>query len=209
MARRCWGLLALAALLAGCPTREFYLQKAEVPWEARGIARIEVPAFDAPPTAWAAADEARKQIVETLERGTVQVVEASGKPDAVLKGAIANYSQTSTPSAPRRVLKESNQIQGEVYAWDMDITHVVQLTLALRLVGTDGAAIWSRDGSGTANEVNTVTLNWPGDDPLPPPAANPFPPDPSLYERLRRNALDQAIQPLVAALATRYGYRNL
>jgi hypothetical protein len=199
----------LAAMLLGCPTREFYLQKSEVPWEARGVTRVAVPAFEAPPTAWAAADAARNQIVSSLSRGTVQVVESTQNPDAVLKGAIASYVQNSTPGAPRRVLMQSTQIQGDVYSWNEDIVHVVQVTVVLRVIGNDGSAIWSKDASGQANETNTITLGWPGDDAMAPPPSMPLPPNPALYERLRQNAMDQALAPLLAALATRYAYRPL
>lgn len=209
MPRGAWLLLPLAALaLLGCPTHEFYLQRSEVPWEARGITKVAVPVFDAPPTAWAAADEAHARVVEALGHGTVQVVDEKDHPEAVVKGAIAHYIQSSTPGAPRRVLQDANQQIGQVYVWELDVSHVIQVTLAIRVLTAEGGLVWSKEGSGQGSESNTVELNWPGDDPVPPPAAIPFPPDPALYERLRRNAMDQALQPLVEALATRYSYRT-
>ena len=42
-----------------------------------------------------------------------------GKGQAVLHGAVVNYTQTSTPGGPRRVLKQTNTIEGQVYTWDL------------------------------------------------------------------------------------------
>ncbi|MDB5097255.1 MAG: hypothetical protein JWM80_1676 [Cyanobacteria bacterium RYN_339] len=201
-------LLLAACVLAGCPTREFYLNRSEVPWEERGILKVELPAFEAPAEAWAAADAARRAIAEALGRGTVTLVE-TGEGQAVLHGAITNFTQRSTPSGPRRVQKQTTTLTGEVYAWDMDVTHVVQLTLVLRLVTKSGTPVWSREQSGMSTETNTVTLNWPGSDPVPPPASMPLPPDPLLYDRLRQSAVRQALDPMIEALAVHYAYRNL
>ena len=38
MKRLAW--LGLACLLAGCPTREFYLDRSEVPWEERAVRSV-------------------------------------------------------------------------------------------------------------------------------------------------------------------------
>ena len=46
-------LLLAAVLLAGCPTREFYLDRSQIGWEDHGIRMLELPAFEAPPEAWA------------------------------------------------------------------------------------------------------------------------------------------------------------
>jgi hypothetical protein len=203
-----FGLVLAAALLAGCPTREFYLDRSQVPWEEHAIRKLELPAFEAPAEAWAAADAARRSIAEALGKGTVTLVEA-GQGQAVLHGAIVNYTQRSTPGGPRRVLKQTTTIEGQTYTWDLDVTHVVQLTLALRLVTASGTPLWSQEQSGMSTETNTVTLNWPGNDPVPPPASLPMPPDPLLYDRLRQNALGQALDPMIQAITVHYAYRNL
>jgi hypothetical protein len=201
-------LLLAALALTGCPTREFYLDRSQVAWEDHGIRTLELPAFEAPPEAWAAADAARRAIGEALGKGTVTLVE-QGKGQAVLRGAVINYVQTSTPGGPRRVLKQTNTIEGQVYTWDLDVTNVVQFTLTLRLVSASGTPIWGQEQSGMSTETNTVTMNWPGSDPVPPPATMPLPPDPLLYDRLRQNALRQALDPMIQAITVHYAYRNL
>ena len=97
--RRWWWAGAL--FLLGCPTQEFYLQRSDVPWEANHVARLAVPAFEAPALSWGAADDARKRIIEALGKGTVEIQAGSGKADAVLHGAIAGYDAR----------------QGASYAW--------------------------------------------------------------------------------------------
>jgi hypothetical protein len=206
MKRLAW--LGLAFLLAGCPTREFYLDRSEVPWEERAVRTLELPAFTSPPEAWAAADQARRAIAEALGRGTVTLVE-TGQGQAVLNGAIINFTQRSTPGGPRRVLKQTNTIEGQVYTWDLDVTHVCQLTLAVRVLGKDGTPLWSKELSGMSTETNVTTMNWPGNDPVPPPASMPLPPDPALYDRLRENAMRQALEPMIDAITVHYAYRNL
>jgi hypothetical protein len=201
------GLPCALALLAlwGCPSREFYRQDPEVAWESHGIKRVELPAFEATPDAWAVADSARQSLMAALGRGTVEVVEAA--PQATLKGAVASYVQSTTPSSPRRVTQ--NTSTGVAYVWEMDVTNAVSLRLALRLLGPRGNVLWSKETYGTDSETAAVTLNWPGNDPVTPPAILPAPVDPRIFERLRERALRQALSPLVDALTVHYGYRNL
>lgn len=202
-------LLTLTLALAGCASREFYLQESEVPWEAQGIRQVEVPAFDAQANAWVAAETARQAITEALARGTVQVVEEGGQ--ATLNGALPYYREGSNPGAPRRVLRSTGtgSLYSETYAWEMDVTHLVELKVVVRLVTERGQVLWTKESFGNANETTAVTLNWPGSDPVPPPAVMPYSADPSTFTRLRERAMAQAVDPLVEALTVHYGYRPL
>lgn len=202
--------LGLAALLtSGCPSREFYRVEPEAPYAASGIRQLEVPAFEASPNAWPVADAARLALCRELARGTIELVDKNGQ--GVLHGAIAQYTETTTPSAPRRVAVNggTSVVSASSYRWDMDVTHGVQLRLVLRLVGADGRPLWSKDAYGSASETSSVTLNWPGSDPVTPPAVLPAPVDPSVYQRLREQALDEALAPLIGALTLHYGYKEL
>lgn len=201
--------LLLLATLAGCPSREFYLKQSEVAYETHGIQRLAVPAFDAQPSAWVAAETARQAIIGALARGTVQVVEEGAQ--ATLEGALPYYREGSNPGAPRRVLRSSGtgSLYSETYAWEMDVTHLVEIKLVVRLVTAGGQVLWTKDAYGTANETTAVTLNWPGSDPVPPPAVMPYPADPGTFTRLRDRAMDQAIRPLVEALTVHYDYRPI
>lgn len=202
-------VVLLGLCLAGCASREFYLQDSEVRWEEKGIQRVEVPAFEAQPTAWVAAEEARRTIMGALARGTVQVVEE--KAQAILNGAMPFYREATNPGAPRRVLRTTGTgtLMSETYAWEMDVTYMVELKLVLQLVTDRGQVLWTKETFGTANETTAVTLNWPGSDPVPPPAVMPYPADPGTFTRLRDRAMDQAVQPVVDALTVHYGYRTL
>lgn len=202
-------LLALALLLTGCPTHEFYLQHAEVPWQQQNITRVAVPAFDAPPDAWVVADTAHRTLQDALARGTVRVVEQGAQ--ATLHGAVTNYAESSLPGAPRRVEDSSGSMGTPLvnYRWEMDVTHDVHLTIALRVLDASGAVIWSKQTYGDATETETVTLDWPGSDPVAPPALLPSAVDPAVYARLRARALAQALTPLVEAVTEHYAYKTL
>lgn len=205
-------LMAIALLLpalAGCATREFYLKDSEVPWEAQGIQRVQVPAFEAQPSAWVAAEAARQALTEALSRGTVQVVEQRAQ--ATLHGALPYFREGTTPGAPRRVLRTSGtgSLMSESYAWEMDVTHLVELKVVVRLVTERGQVLWTQESFGTASETTSVPMNWPGSDPVPPPAVMPYPADPNVFTRLRERALEQATRPLVEGLTMHYGYRPL
>ena len=216
MSRRAvgWVVGGLVALLAGCATRELVLEAAEAPWAAQGIASVDVPTFQAPPTAWAVADQARGRIRDALDRGTVRVTAV--KPAAVLRGAVPSFKEASTPGAPRRILRSTGSTNTTIplgtavdtYAWEMDVTHAVALSVVVRLE-RDGDVLWTKEGFGTANETQAVTLNWPGSDPVPPPGLLAAPPDPQLFQRLRERALSQALEPLLSALTVRYEYRDV
>jgi hypothetical protein len=197
------------AALSGCASREFSLEDSEIPWEAQGIDRVSVPAFESQPNAWVAAEAARQAIVQALSRGTVQIVEQ--KAQATLHGALPYFREGTTPGAPRRVLRTSGtgSLLSESYAWEMDVTHLVELKVVVRLVTDKDKQLWTQEAFGTASETSSVQLNWPGSDPVPPPAVMPYPADPSVFTRLRERALDQATQPLVNALTMHYGYRPL
>jgi hypothetical protein len=206
--------LALVLALAGCATRELVLRDADAPWTAEGVTTVEVPTFEAEPAAWAIADRARGEIREALARGTVRVVEAGGS--ARLVGAVSSYLEHATPDAPRRILRQASSTGPlpigpnlDTYAWEMDVSHGVQLRLVLRVVRRDGAVAWTRESVGEATEVQAVALNWPGNDPAPPPATLPRAPDQALFQRLRDRALAQALEPLLDAVTVRYEYREL
>lgn len=199
-------LILLALALAGCPTREFYLQEAEVAWQEAGITRVAVPAFEATPAAWMVADRARRAVVEALDRGTVRVVEEGGQ--ATLEGAVVQFREGTNPGAPRRVQRTSNSLDPYALSWEMDVTHLVEFRLAMRLV-VEGRVLWSKESHGSATESQSVPINWPGSDPLPPPAVMPHPIDPRAYDHLRERALEEALRPLLEALAVQYRYRSL
>ncbi|HEY9722347.1 MAG TPA: hypothetical protein V6D47_10050 [Oscillatoriaceae cyanobacterium] len=206
---RRWPLLALAVLLTGCPTREFYLQQSQVPWESQHIDSVSLPAFDAPPNAWVVADSAHRTIQDALSRGTVRVVDQGGQ--ATLHGAVTDYVESSLPGAPRRVEDSSTSVGTPLvnYHWEMDVTHDVHLTLALRVLDAKGTVIWTKQSYGDATETETVTMDWPGSDPVAPPSVLPAAVDPAIYERLRDRALSQAISPLVDAITEHYAYKTL
>ena len=209
-------LTLLAALaLAGCATRELVLEAAEAPWTAEGAATVEVPTFQADPAAWAVADAARTRLREALGRGTVRVVDRQGA--LVLAGAVAAYLEQATPGAPRRILRTTGGSTGplpmgplnEAYAWEMDVEQTVQVRLVLRLQRPDGQVVWTKEAAGSADESRAMLVNWPGSDPMPPPATMPHAPDPVVYQRLRERALGEALEPLLHAVTVRYAYRPL
>ena len=204
---RAWPVPALAACLAlfGCPSREMYLRQADVPWETEAIAGVRIPAFDAEPAAWTLAERARLRVAEALGRGTVAVTDGVAR--ASLDGAIIGYAEVVSPQAPRRVVKSGGGLTN-AYAWEMDVSYTVQFGVAIRLM-VDGHALWSRDNFASADETSTVAMAWPGSDPLPPPPAMPGPPDPRTFQRLRDQALDRALEPLLDALVSRFEYRTV
>lgn len=206
---RAGAALSLLGLLAGCASQEFYLHQPEAPWESRGISSVEAPPFEAMPSAWMVADSARQQIVAALVRGTVTVVERDG--EAVLEGAVVTYDETTSTGAPRRVQQSSSAsgLQSVSYVWELDATYTVRIGLAVRLKDAQGAMIWTKESFGDGSETSTVRLNWPGNDPMPPPAVLPFSPDRGTFLRLRDTALDEALQPLIGALTVHYGYKSL
>lgn len=201
--------LLLLGVLGGCASQEFYLQQPEAPWEARAIARVEVPPFEAMPSAWSVADTSRQQVVSALSRGTVTVVEQGGQ--AVLQGAVLTYDETTSTGAPRRVQQSSGAggLQSVSYVWEIDATYTVRIGLAMRLLDAKGATIWTKESYGAGTETSTVRLNWPGTDPMPPPAVLPSSPDRGTFLRLRDEAQREAVQPLIGALTVHYGYKPL
>lgn len=199
---------SVALVLAGCPSRELVLRSAEVPWETQGMKQIEMPTFESEPEAWTMADAAYQSLRKALMRGTVEVVERGGQ--GVLKGAIARFRESSSQGPPRRVLRQSDAVIGETYAWEADVTHLVQLTVVIRLLDTRGGVVWSRESHGRAEETGATDLNWPGHDPMPPPSVGVVSqPDMSLFVRLRETALKQAVDPLEKALTVHYDYERL
>lgn len=212
--RHVWGLALAAAVLAGCATREFVLQEAEAPWAAEAAATVELPTFQGEPAAWALADKARTRLREALGRGTVRVVEHGGQ--LVLQGAVATFLEQASPGAPRRILRNTGSSgplppgpYNETYAWEMDIEQAVQVRLVLRLQRPNGQVVWTKEALGDADESHAMAVNWPGNDPLPPPAVLPHAPDPEVYQRLRERALAEALEPLVQAVTVRYTYKRL
>ena len=198
---------ALLLCLAGCASTEFYRQDAEVSWERERIREVRVSAFQAQPNAWAVAEQVRTRLEAALRRGTVAVVEKGGQ--AALEGAVTTYEVQTTPGAPRRVQETTATTLGGGLRWMMEVTHSVRLQLAVRLVGTNGKVVWSKESHGLATDTEQVLMNWPGNDPVPPPAILPAPTLPQTYDRLKDRALDEAIAPLVAALTVHYGYKPL
>jgi hypothetical protein len=207
--------LPVLVALGGCPSREFYLQQAQAPWSQRAIHRVSVPAFVSDTQAWAIADTARATIVKALDRGTVQVVEdgsgGGAAPQGTLKGAVTSYLQGSTPGVPRRVEQHSSvaSIENTHFIWEMDIASQVEVGLVLRLFDNRGNLLWTKDAVGTASRTTSQRLNWPGDDPITPPAILPQLQDRSIFDDLREQALRQAITTLVDALTVHYGYKDL
>ena len=206
--------------LTGCPTRELVLQAAEAPWAGEGIEAVTIPNFESAATGWALADQARRELREALERGTVRVIEPGVGPRgavAALRGAVSTFKEHATPGAPRRVLRNAASSAGalpstplsETYGWEMDVTHGVQLTLVLRLENARGNVVWTKEAFGDATETRAVALNWPGNDPVAPPSLTTYPAEPALLSRLRERALAQAIEPLLKAVTVRYDYREV
>lgn len=208
-------LLVLAAtILAGCATRELVLKAAEAPWASEGAATVELPTFQGDPAAWALADQARTRLRDALARGTARVVDEGGQ--LVLQGAVAHYLEQATPGAPRRILRTTGSSgilpatpYSETYVWEMDVEQAVQVRLVLRLQRPDGRVLWTKEAAGDADESHAVLLNWPGNDPLPPPAVLPKAPDPEVFGRLRDRALAEALEPLLAAVTVRYAYERV
>lgn len=209
--------LAALSLLTGCPTRELVLQNAEAPWAGESIESVAMPNFESPPTGWAMADQARRILREALDRGTVRVVEPGREPTAALRGAVASFKEHATPGAPRRVLRNAGSSAGnlpsasynETFGWEMDVTHGVQLTVVLRLENVKGNVVWTKEAFGDATETRAIALNWPGSDPVAPPALLSYPAEPALLQRLRERALAQALEPLVQAVTVRYAYKDV
>lgn len=201
-------------MLMGCATRELELQQADAPWVAERAATVELPTFQADPTAWAVADTARSRLREALSKGTVRVVEQGGQ--LVLHGAVSAYLEQAIPGAPRRVLRSTGSTGpvlpgpfNETYAWEVDVEQAVQVRLVLRLQRPGGQVVWTKESAGAADESHAALVNWPGNDPMPPPATMPHAPDPNTYQRLRERALGEALEPLLAAVTMRYVYREL
>lgn len=210
MTRVFWLPLMLVALaLTGCPSQEFYLSQPEAPWETRGIRRVAVPAFEAMPAGWMVADQSRQAVVTALARGTVEVVEE--KPDGVLEGAVITYDEATTTGPPRRVQQSSSAggAQAVSYVWELDATYTVRVGLAVRLKDDRSALVWAKETYGDGTETSAVRLNWPGTDPMPPPAVLPTSPDRGIFMRLREQALREALEPLIGALTVHYGYKPL
>lgn len=208
-------LLLLAALVvSGCATRELVLKAADAPWAAEGASTVELPTFQGDPAAWSIADQARTRLRDALARGTARVVEDRGQ--LVLQGAVAAYLEQASPGAPRRILRTTGSSgnlpatpYSETYAWEMDVDQAVQVRLVLRLQTPDGTVLWTKEASGDADESHAVLMNWPGNDPLPPPAVLPKAPDPEVFQRLRERALAEALEPLLAAVTVRYAYERV
>lgn len=207
-------VLVFMLLLAGCATRELVLQEAEAPWAAEGAATVELPTFQGDPAAWAVADAARSRLREALNKGTARVVERGGR--LVLQGAVTAYVEQAIPGAPRRVLRSTGSTGplppgplNETYAWEMDVEQAVQVRIVLRLQRPDGQVVWTKDAAGHADESHAALVNWPGNDPMAPPATMPHAPDPAVYLRLRERALGEALQPLIQAVTMRYAYREV
>ena len=201
-------------LLAGCATRELTLQDAEAPWAAEGAATVALGTFQAEPAAWAIADKARSGLREALARGTVRVVDRDAA--LVLVGAVSHFLEQTTPGAPRRILRTTGSSGAlppgpfnETYAWEMDVEQAVQIRLVVRLQRPDGHVVWTREAAGQAVETQAVLVNWPGHDPMPPPATLPHAPDPVVFGRLRERALKEALEPLLAAVTVRYTYHEM
>ncbi len=209
MSRRALSVCLAALVLAGCATQEFYLSQPEAPWEARSIRRVTVPPFESMPAGWVVADEARRSVVTALARGTVEVTERD--PQGVLEGAVVIYDEVTTTSAPRRVQQSSSAggTQSISYVWELDATNTVRVGLAVRLKDSRDALVWAKETYGDGNETSAVRLNWPGNDPVPPPAVLPTMTDRSVFLRLRQEALSEALQPLIGALTVHYGYKPL
>ncbi len=204
----------LAAMLAGCATRELELQAAEAPWAGEAAATVELPTFQADPAAWAIADKARTRLREALGRGTVRVVEQGGQ--LVLQGAVSTFLEQATPGAPRRILRNTGSSvpmppgpYNETYAWEMDVEQAVQIRLVVRLQRPNGQVVWTKETLGDADESHAVAVNWPGNDPLPPPAVLPHAPNPEVFQRLRERAVEEALEPLLAAVTVRYAYKEI
>jgi hypothetical protein len=210
MKRRAVLALAVAAgLLAGCASREFYLSEPEAPWEAKGIATVEVPMFEAQPSAWAVGADARGTIIDALARGTVRIVDHGGQ--GVLEGAVVTYDETTTTGAPRRVQQSSSAsgLSGVSYVWELDATYTVRVGFVMRLKDAKGELLWTKETFGDGTETSTVRLNWPGGDPVPPPSVLPTSPDRSVFLRLRQEAINEALSPMISALTVHYGYKTL
>ncbi|MNS93705.1 hypothetical protein D3C72_1278950 [compost metagenome] len=121
------------------------------------------------------------------------------------------YDEATTTGAPRRVQQSSaaGGLQSVSYVWELDATYEVRVGLVMRLKDAEGALIWTKETYGDANETSTVRLNWPGNDPMPPPAVLPGSPDRGVFLRLRDQASSEALQPLIGALTVHYGYKPL
>ena len=115
------------------------------------------------------------------------------------------------PSAPRRVQQSSSAggTQSISYVWELDATNTVRVGLAVRLKDDRGALVWAKETYGDGTETSAVRLNWPGNDPVPPPAVLPTMTDRGVFLRLRQEALSEALQPLIGALTVHYGYKPL
>lgn len=209
-----WALgVVVASLVSACPTREFYRVPAEPPWDLLGPEGVAVPAFEASPDAWSLAEEARAEVVRVLERGAVEVT-PRGHATHSLVGRILEARLATVAGAPRRVLRAGTNVTGagsnlEAWVWEQDVDHGVTVKVALRLERADREALWLRSGEGRATSSRVESLAWPGSDPLPPPRTHVTPPEPALASSLRRQALAQALAPLLAALTDRYEYRTV
>ncbi|MEB3222076.1 MAG: hypothetical protein VKS61_08375 [Candidatus Sericytochromatia bacterium] len=198
---------ALALFLTGCPTREFYRIPAEPDWTALGSDSLEVPVFAAPTAGWSLAQAARQRVTDDLTRATLPV---TATPSRVrLLGSIEDLRVTSTASAPRRVLRAGTSTTGniEAHVWEQEVEHRLRLRVALRLERLGSGILWQRSAEGEAVDSRVETLGWPGSDPLPPPPSRVAPALPAMTEALGRQALQQALAPLLGALTDSYGYR--
>jgi hypothetical protein len=204
-----WLLLAVA--LAGCPSREFYRIPAEPDWSVLEADGLQVPAFEAATAGWSLAEAARVRVKETLTLATLPVTAAPSR--VRLVGRLEDLRVTSAASAPRRVLRAGTNVSGgganlETYVWEQELEHRLRLRLALRLERDGSGILWQRSSEGQAVQSSVETLNWPGSDPLPPPTSRAAPAPPTTVESLGRQALQQALAPLLEVLTDRYGYRT-
>ncbi|MEB3330010.1 MAG: hypothetical protein VKQ33_12325 [Candidatus Sericytochromatia bacterium] len=209
-AREVTALVVAAAALVGCPSREFYRVPAEPDWTALGEERLQVPAFKAATSGWTLAEAARARVTEALMRAALPVTTASSR--VRLVGRLEDLRVSSTASAPRRVLRAGTNVSGgganvEAHVWEQELEHRLRLRLALRLEKDGAGILWQRSSEGQALQSSVEVLNWPGSDPLPPPPGPTAPAPPVAIETLGREALTQALGPLLAALTDRYGYR--
>lgn len=204
--RRALPLLAAALLLAGCPTKELFLEEPMAPYRANAIARLHVPDFQAPPAGWTIAGSARSAVVNALGRGTVALTPDAEPADGTLEGAVVRYEEPSYLSAPRRTTS-TNAFGQPSYAWEADARYEVRITLAVRLLSREKKGLWSAEGRGEANETRVVSLPWLGSDSFGPTNPMAPPADAGLLQRLRDAALADAVAPLKAALTRHYAYR--
>lgn len=209
-----WLPVAFALLvLSGCATREFYLQRSELPLEACGISQLRLARFQSGTDVPHLRFRVERQVRDELTRVGLLTENSNAGPS--LTGALDVVEDTFIPATPRRVERGIASAQalptlsGSTMTWEVDVQCTVRLRIVLTLLDAEGRPLWQKRSEGSVRESRALPVQWPGADLLPPPLAALPRFDAPWRARLEDAALAQALGPLLTALVDRYAYREI